>query len=319
MINRHVRVAVVQSAPTLFVKQSALDKITSLTREAAGKGARLIVFPEVFLPGYPRGLSFGVRVGSRSHEGRKDWQRYWESSIEVPGPETNILGELAKELEVYLVIGVVERDQEFSSGTLYNSMIYIGPDGTFLGKHRKLVPTGSERLLWGQGDGSTLTVIETPFGNLGGLICWENYMPLARTAMYAQGIDIYIAPTADARDTWQATIRHIACEGRCYVISCNQFTTKATYPTDLAYYGDIREDNDVLSRGGSAIVGPLGEYIVEPLYNKEGILFATLDLDEVTRSRFDFDVVGHYSRPDVFQLVVNDRKQEIVSKMAYSD
>ena len=314
MNNCQVRVAVVQSAPILFEKQSALDEIENKTEEAAKQGAQLIVFPEVFLPGYPRGLSFGARVGSRTSEGRKDWQRYWNSSIEIPGIETDMLDELARKFEVYLVIGVVERDQEFSTGTLYNSMIYIGPDGTLLGKHRKLVPTGSERLLWGQGDGSTLTVINTPFGRIGGLICWENYMPLARTAMYAQGIDIYIAPTADARDTWQATIRHIACEGRCYVISCNQFTTKATYPTDLAYYDDILNDNDVLSRGGSAIVGPLGEYIVEPLYNKEGILFATLDLDEVTQSRFDFDVVGHYSRPDIFQLIVNERKQEIVSK-----
>lgn len=314
MKERHVRVAVVQSAPILFDKQSALDKIASMSREAAGQGVQLIVFPEVFLPGYPRGLSFGTRVGSRTAEGRKDWQRYWESAIEVPGAETDMLGELAKELEVYLVIGVVERDREFSTGTLYNTMIYIGPDGVLLGKHRKLVPTGSERLLWGQGDGSTLTVIDTPFGRIGGLICWENYMPLARTAMYAQGIDIYIAPTADARDTWQATIRHIACEGRCFVLSCNQFADKATYPADLAYYADIENDDDILSRGGSAIVGPLGEYVAEPLFNQEGILLATLDLSQVVQSRFDFDVVGHYSRPDIFQLVVNDRKQEIVTK-----
>jgi len=310
--NRHVQVAVVQSAPLLFDKQSALDKIASLAREAAGQGARLIVFPEVFLPGYPRGLRFGARVGSRTVEGRKDWRRYWENSIEVPGPETERLGELAKELEAYLVIGVVERDQEFSTGTLFNSMIYIGPDGAYLGKHRKLVPTGSERLLWGQGDGSTLTVVDTPFGRIGGLICWENYMPLARTAMYAQGVDLYIAPTADARDTWQATIRHIACEGRCYVLSCNQYATKATYPADLACYDDIREDDDVLSRGGSAIVGPLGDYVAEPLWDREGILLATLDMDQIVQSRFDFDVVGHYSRPDVFQLVVNGQKQQIV-------
>ncbi|MFC5647658.1 carbon-nitrogen hydrolase family protein [Paenibacillus solisilvae] len=314
MKSRRVQVAVVQSAPILFDKQSALDKIASMTKEAAGQGANLIVFPEVFLPGYPRGLSFGARVGSRTVEGRKDWQRYWESAIEVPGTETGMLGELAKEFGVYLVIGMVERDQEFSTGTLFNSMIYLGPDGSLLGKHRKLVPTGSERLLWGQGDGSTLTVINTPFGRIGGLICWENYMPLARTAMYAQGIDIYIAPTADARDTWQSTIRHIACEGRCYVISCNQFATKASYPADLAYYADIQEDDDILSRGGSAIVGPLGDYVVPPLYNEEGILMATLDLSEITQSRFDFDAVGHYSRPDIFQLIVNDKKQEIVQK-----
>ncbi|EJL40846.1 MULTISPECIES: carbon-nitrogen hydrolase family protein [Brevibacillus] len=317
MNRRAICVAVVQSAPILFNKQSSLDKIVRMTKEAAGKGANLVVFPEVFLPGYPRGLYFGTRVGSRNTAGRSDWERYWENSIDVPGVETELLGELARETGVYLAIGVVERDREFSRGTLYNSIVYIGPDGNVLGKHRKLVPTGSERLLWGQGDGSTLTVIDTPFGRIGGLICWENYMPLARTAMYAQGIDIFITPTADARDTWQATIQHIACEGRCFVISCNQFVTKDTYPTDLACYDDIRQDPDILCRGGSAIVGPLGEYIVEPLYNQEGILIANLDLSLVTQSRYDFDVVGHYSRPDVFQLIVNRQKQDIVrvSKM----
>ncbi|MCE5170726.1 carbon-nitrogen hydrolase family protein [Paenibacillus profundus] len=312
MKNRYIKVAAVQSAPILFDKQTAMDKIDNMTREATGQEANLIVFPEAFVPGYPRGLSFGTRVGSRNADGRRDWERYWASAIDIPGPETETFGELAKELGVYLVIGVVERDQQFSTGTLYNSMVYIGPDGNLLGKHRKLVPTGSERLLWGQGDGSTLTVIDTPFGRIGGLICWENYMPLARMAMYAQGIDIYLAPTADARDTWQATIRHIACEGRSFVISCNQFATKASYPADLACYEDIKEDADILSRGGSAIVGPLGEYVVEPLYNQEGILVATLDLSQVTQSRYDFDVAGHYSRPDVFQLIVNDKKQEVV-------
>ncbi|MFH5183344.1 carbon-nitrogen hydrolase family protein [Paenibacillus sp. TAB 01] len=312
MEHRYINVAVVQAAPILFDKQSAMDKIASMTRDAAEQGAHLVVFPEVFLPGYPRGLSFGARVGSRTADGRKDWERYWASSIDIPGAETQLMGELAKECGVYLVVGVVERDQEYSTGTLFNSMVYFGPDGALLGKHRKLVPTGSERLLWGQGDGSTLTVIDSPFGRIGGLICWENYMPLARTAMYAQGVTIYIAPTADARDTWQSTIRHIACEGRCYVISCNQFATKASYPADLAYYEDIEQDADILSKGGSAIVGPLGEYVAGPLYNQEDILFATLDLSAITQSRFDFDAVGHYSRPDVFQLVVNDRKQEIV-------
>lgn len=312
MRNRNIKAAVVQSAPILFDKQSAMDKIAAMTREAAGQGAELIVFPEVFLPGYPRGLSFGTRVGSRNDGGRTDWGRYWANAIEIPGAEIETIGEWAKELGVYLIIGVVERDQEFSTGTLYNSMVYIGPDGRLMGKHRKLVPTGSERLLWGQGDGSTLTVIDTPAGRIGGLICWENYMPLARMAMYVQGIDIYVAPTADARDTWQATMRHIACEGRCYVISCNQFATNASYPADLACYEDIREEEDILCRGGSAIIGPLGEYVVEPLYNQEGILVADLDLTRVTQSRYDFDVAGHYSRPDVFQLIVNDKKQEIV-------
>ncbi|TVX91444.1 carbon-nitrogen hydrolase family protein [Cohnella terricola] len=312
MKESNVIVAVVQSSPILFDKQSAMDKIVAMTTDAAKQGARLVVFPEVFLPGYPRGLSFGARVGSRTDGGRKDWERYWASAIDIPGGEIGTLCELAKELGVYLIVGVVERDREFSRSTLFNSMVYIGPDGELLGKHRKLVPTGSERLLWGQGDGSTLTVIETPFGRVGGLICWENYMPLARTAMYAQGVDIYVAPTADARDSWQSTIRHIACEGRCYVLSSNQYATKSSYPTDLAHYEDLKDDPEVLCIGGSAIVGPLGDYVTEPLYNQEGILLANLDLSRIAQSRFDFDVVGHYSRPDVFQLIVNDRKQEIV-------
>lgn len=306
-----IRVAVVQSAPILFDKRSAMDKIVNKTKEAAEQGTDLVVFPEVFLPGYPRGLYFGTRVGSRNTAGRRDWERYWHNAIDVPGAETDELSELARETGVYLVLGIVERDQEFSTGTLYNTMVYIGPDGSILGKHRKLVPTGAERLLWGQGDGSSLTVIETPFGRIGGLICWENYMPLARMAMYAQGIDILITPTADARDTWQATLRHIACEGRCFVVSSNMFVTKDSYPADLACYDDIGTDPEILCRGGSAIVGPLGEYVVEPLYNQEGILTATLDMAQVAQSRFDFDVTGHYSRPDVFQLIINDQKRDI--------
>ncbi|WP_053377069.1 carbon-nitrogen hydrolase family protein [Paenibacillus sp. FJAT-27812] len=313
MNERIVKVAVVQAAPILFDKLSAFQQIASYARQAKAQGAKLLLFPEVFIAGYPRGLSFGARVGSRTMEGREDFARYWESAIDVPGSDTDLLGEIAKEAGVYLIVGVVERDQDYSHSTLYNSMIYIGPDGRLLGKHRKLMPTGSERLLWGQGDGSTLTVIETPFGRIGGLICWENYMPLARTAMYAKGIDILLTPTADARDTWQATLKHIACEGRCYVLSSNQFVTKAAYPADLNGYAELAQDPETLCRGGSAIVGPLGEYVTEPVYGKETILYADLDMSLVTKSRFDFDVVGHYNRPDVFQLHVNETKQNIVT------
>ncbi|GAA3409377.1 carbon-nitrogen hydrolase family protein [Paenibacillus hodogayensis] len=304
-----VRVAVVQAAPVLFDKASALELIGKWARQAAEEGARMAVFPEVFIGGYPRGLYFGAPVGSRSAAGRQDWEKYWHSAIEIPGGDTEAIGRIAKQTGLYLVIGTVERDSEFSGSTLYNSIVYFGPDGSLLGKHRKLVPTGAERLLWGQGDGSTLTVIDTPFGRIGGLICWENYMPLARTAMYAKGIDILVTPTADARDTWQATLRHIACEGRCFVVSSNQYATKAAYPSELACYADIAEADEVLSRGGSAIVGPLGDYVVPPLYDREGLLVAELDMSEVTRSRFDFDAVGHYSRPDVFQLLVHEGKR----------
>jgi nitrilase len=251
-------------------------------------------------------------VGSRNEEGREDWERYFESSIVIPGSDTELLGEIAKASGVYLVVGVVERESAFSRTTLYNTIVYIGPDGTLLGKHRKLMPTGSERLLWGQGDGSTLTVIDTPFGRIGGLICWENYMPLARMAMYAKGIDILVTPTADARPTWQATLQHIACEGRCFVISGNQYATKSSYPEDLACYADISSDPEILCRGGSAIVGPLGEYITGPLFDREDLLVADLDMSQVTRSRYDFDVAGHYSRPDIFRLTVNETRQDNV-------
>ncbi|MFC0330503.1 carbon-nitrogen hydrolase family protein [Paenibacillus sepulcri] len=311
-MGQNVRIAVVQAAPVLFDKESALERIADYASQAQSQDARLLVFPEVFVAGYPRGLSFGARVGSRTMEGRKDFARYWESAVDIPGKDTLRLGEIARETGLYLVIGVVERDGEFSGATLYNTILYIGPDGEVLGKHRKLMPTGAERLLWGQGDGSTLTVIDTPFGRIGGLICWENYMPLARTAMYAKGIDILVTPTADARDTWQATLRHIACEGRCYVISSNQYATKSTYPEDLYGYDNIAGDPEVLCRGGSAVVGPLGEYVAQPLYDEEGLIMAELDMALVTQSRFDFDAVGHYSRPDVFQLTVNESKQSIV-------
>ncbi|WCN39187.1 carbon-nitrogen hydrolase family protein [Aneurinibacillus uraniidurans] len=307
-----VRVAVIQAASVMMDREATTQKAVTLIYEAAEKGANLVVFPEAFIPGYPRGLSFGTKIGTRSESGRKDWLRYWENSVPIPGETTDILGEAARKANVYVVIGIIERDQESSAGTVYCTMVYFGPDGKIVGKHRKLKPTGSERLIWGEGDGSTLPVIQTPFGKIGGLICWENYMPLARTAMYAKGVDIYIAPTADARDTWQSTIRHIAVEGRCFVLSCNQFFTKAMYPQDLACYDELISSPEEMSRGGSAIIGPLGEYIVEPVFGHEDILLADLDLRLIPYSRFDFDVVGHYARPDIFQLVVNEEKRESV-------
>ena len=273
----------------------------------------MILFPEAFIPAYPRGLSFGNVVGSRTPAGRRTWERYWGNSIEVPGPDTEILGAAAREAQVYLSIGVIERDSQFSHGTLFCTLLYFGPDGQLLGKHRKLKPTAGERLIWGEGDGSTLPVFSTPFGKIGGLICWENYMPLARAAMYGKGVEIYLAPTADARDTWQATLRHVACEGRCFVLGCNQFVTKEMYPPDLEGIEDLAGQPEVLCRGGSAIISPLGDVLAGPLYGEEGILFADLDLGEVARGKIDFDAVGHYARPDVFQLIVNEREAPPVS------
>jgi nitrilase len=302
-----IKVAVVQAAPILFDREATVEKACQLTAEAAAQGAQLILFPEAFIPAYPRGLGFGTVVGSRSPAGRRTWQRYWVNAIDVPGPATEALGGAARQAKAYLAIGVIERDSQFSRGTLYCTLLYFGPDGRLLGKHRKLKPTAAERLIWGEGDGSTLIVLETEIGKIGGLICWENYMPLARMAMYSKGVELYLAPTADARDTWQATLRHIACEGRCFVLGCNQFVTKAMYPADLEGLEELADQPEVMCRGGSAIISPLGEVLAGPLYDQEGTLFADLDLAGVVRAKFDFDVVGHYARPDVFQLSVNER------------
>ena len=307
-----VKVAVVQASPILFDRETTVEKTLRLVSEATENGAKLILFPEAFIPAYPRGLSFGTVVGDRKPEGRLTWERYWANSVDVPGPTTERLGEAAREADAYLAIGVIERDSQFSRGTLYCTLLYFGPDGRLLGKHRKIMPTAAERLIWGAGDGSTLTVIEAEIGTIGGLICWENYMPLARTFMYSKGVEIYLAPTADHRERWQSTLQHIALEGRCFVLGCNQYVTKSMYPVDLAGIEDLEDLPEEICRGGSVIISPLGDVLAGPLYGREGILYADLDLARVVRSRFDFDAVGHYSRPDIFQLQVDERSKPSV-------
>lgn len=302
-----VKVAVVQASPILFDRDATVAKTLELIRTASAQNAKLILFPEAFIPAYPRGLSFGMVVGSRTPEGRRTWERYWSNSVEVPGPICDAIGEVARETQTYVAVGVMERDGDYSGGTLYCTLLYFGPDGRLLGKHRKLKPTAAERLIWGEGDGSTLTVIDTIHGKIGGLICWENYMPLARVAMYGKGVEIYLAPTADARESWQATMRHIALEGRCFVLSCNQYVTKEMYPRDLPGIEELGSQPEIMCRGGSVILSPFSEVLAGPLWDKEGILYADLDMNEVARSRLDFDVVGHYARPDVFQLIVDER------------
>ena len=242
-----------------------------------------MLLPEAFIPGYPRGLTFGMTVGSRTNAGRALWQLYWENAVDVPGPETEALGAAARAAELFAAVGVIERDRGRCPGTLYCTLLYIGPDGRLLGKHRKLKPTASERLIWGEGDGSTLTVLPTELGRIGGLICWENYMPLARMALYGKGVEIYLAPTADARDTWQATLRHIACEGRCFVLGANQFVTKDMYPPDLPGGEDLVAQPAIMCRGGSAIIGPLGNLLAGPVYDREDLLVAEIDPAEIVR------------------------------------
>jgi nitrilase len=277
-----------------------------MTAEAAKEGSRLILFPEAYVGGYPWGLAFGTAVGGRSEVGRRVFGRYWESAIDVPGPEVERMCQVAGDFGVWLCVGVIERDSTYSTGTLFCTLLYFGPNGELLGKHRKLKPTAAERLIWGEGDGSTLTTVETDFGRVGGLICWENYMPLARMTMYGKGVKIYLAPTADSRDRWQSTLQHIALEGRCFVLGCNQYVTRDMYPKDLAIADELDVWPETLSAGGTAIYGPLGEVLGEPLWNQAGIVYADLDMSLIHRSRFDFDVTGHYARPDVFRLIVDE-------------
>ena len=304
--SHNVKVAVVQAAGAPFDRDAAVAKVCEMTAEAARDGARLVLFPEAYVGGYPWGLAFGTAVGGRSEAGRRTWERYWGSAIDVPGPEVERMADAARDGGVHLCVGVIERDSTYSRGTLFCTLLYLGPDGALLGKHRKLKPTAAERLVWGEGDGSTLTAVDTPFGVVGGLICWENYMPLARMAMYGKGVAIYLAPTADARERWQATLQHIALEGRCFVLGCNQFVTRDMYPHDLEIADELEAWPDTLSAGGSAIYGPLGECLGGPLWNEEGIVSAGLDLSAIARSKFDFDVTGHYARPDVFRLWVDE-------------
>lgn len=305
---RICKAAVVQAAPVSFDRTRTLVKVADLAADARRRGAEVTLFPEAFVSAYPRGLGFGAVVGARSAEGREQYRLYWESAIDVPGPHVDELGEIARINATRLVIGVIER----SGGTLYCTALIFGPDGRFLGKHRKLMPTASERLIWGFGDGSTLPVVATDVGRIGAVICWENYMPLLRAAMYAKGVEIYCAPTADGRDTWLPTMQHIAMEGRCFVLTANQFARRRDYPAE--YRTDFGDDPEtVISRGGSAIVGPLGNVLAGPDFSGETILTADLDLGDIPRSRFDFDAVGHYARPDVFRLVVDETSRRPVS------
>lgn len=306
MNEQRVKVAVIQAAPVLMDLQASTEKAVSLIGEAAAQGAKLIVFPEAFLPAYPRGLSFGFIVGSRTMEGRADWKRYYDNSVCIGGKETDLLSEAAKKAGAYVTIGVIERDAAQIDRTLYCTVLFFGPDGALLGKHRKLKPTGSERLIWGEGDGSSLCAVDTPYGKMGSLICWENYMPLARAAMYQKGVRLYIAPTADNREEWQYTVRHIALEGRCFVLSCNQYVTKSMYPRDLQTYDELAAMSEECCPGGSCIVDPYGKYVVEPVWGREDILLAELDLGMLIASAEDMDVVGHYARPDVFELIVHE-------------
>lgn len=292
-----VKAAVVQAGSVPFDREASVNKALKLIADAAKTGAQLIVFPEAFLSGYPKGCDFGARVGSRTADGRAAFRRYYESAIDVPGCVTEALADACRAYGVHLVIGAIERD----GGTLYCTAVFFGPDGTLLGKHRKVMPTAMERLIWGFGDGSTLQVFDTALGRIGAVICWENYMPLLRTAMYQQGIQFYCAPTVDDRRTWAPSMQHIAIEGRCFVLSAVQFLRREDCPAD--YPADLSKE-DVLISGGSVIVDPFGKILAGPNYEAECILTAELNTNEIIEGKYDLDVVGHYARPDIFRFEV---------------
>ena len=295
-----IKVAVVQESPVFFDKNATLQKMAELVETCAENGAQLIVFPESFVPGYPRGFDFGAVVGSRTPEGRDLFEEYARNSIDLGGADRQALEAMAQKSGCYIVAGVTERTN--TNGTLYCSMLYLSPSRGLLGVHRKIKPTGTERVIWGEAGGESLVGFDTALGKMGGLICWENYMPLARVAMYQLGVEIYIAPTADARENWVTTLTHIALEGRCFVLGCNQFFTREMYPPRLR--STVRSGPDRFCRGGSVIISPLGEHLAGPLFDEPGVLYAELDLAEVQRAKLDLDVVGHYARDDIFNLEV---------------
>ena len=297
-----VRVACVQVEPAILDRARTLDRVEERTAEAAGAGAGLVVFPETFVPAYPSSVWAKALAGWGEPGAKEAFALLHRESLELPGPDADRLAATAREHGVWLVIGVNELDPA-RPGTLYNSLLYYSPSGELALHHRKLVPTNHERLVWGPGDGRGLRAIETPLGRVGGLICWENYMPLARFSLYESGVEIYIASTADDGDAWQATLRHIALESRAFVVSPCHFQRAGSYPDDFPLRA-LLEGRDVLGRGGSAILGPDGSYLAGPLYGEEGILYAELDPELLLQSRQRFDPAGHYHRPDVLSLTV---------------
>ena len=304
-----LRAAVVQAAPIVFDRARTLEKFEDITADVARAGANLVVFPEAFVGGYPKGHDFGTRLGQRSEQGRAAFAEYVGGAVEVPSEHTQRMARAARDGGLFVVVGVIERE----GGTLYCTALFFSPDGRLLGKHRKLMPTALERVIWGFGDGSTMPVFSTKLGRIGAVICWENYMPLLRTAMYAKGIELYCAPTVDDRDTWFSTMRHIACEGRCFVLTASPYLERRHAPN--VEIEDSQAPGDVLIRGGSGIVGPLGEVLAGPIFGREEVLTAEIDRGAIVRAKLDFDPVGHYARPDVFRLIVDEREKRLVQRL----
>jgi nitrilase len=311
-VSTSIKIAVVQAAPVVLDREATVSKACELIAEAGRSGARLVVFPEAFIPTYP---DWVWRIPPGQHRVLADmYAELLEQSVEIPGPVTEELSKAARQAGVYVAMGLNERNAQASNASLYNTLLYIGPEGELLGKHRKLVPTAPERMVWAQGDGSTLEVYDTSLGKLGGLICWENYMPLARYSLYAWGVQIYLAPTWDNGEPWLSTLRHIAKEGRVYVVGCSIAMRKEDIPDRFdfkaKYYSEVGE---WINKGDSAVVNPDGRFVAGPLNAEVGVLYAELDPRQMRGSKWNLDVAGHYARPDVFRLTVNKEDRPMIA------
>lgn len=300
--HKTIKVGVIQATPALFDIEKTIEIIISWIEKGANEGCELLLFPESFIPCYPRGLNFDAIIGKRTDKSRNQWLDYWNNSLEIEHSSQYIekISVAIKKANLFVALGVTER--ESVGGSLHCALLYFDKEGKLIGKHRKLKPTGLERYIWAESDGSTLVSFDTQIGKIGGLICWENYMPLARMAMYKKGVEIYLAPTADSRESWQNTMQHISLEGRCFVLAANQFVRKSDYPEK--YLDDLNDEPEIMCAGGSVIISPIGEVLAGPLWNQEGLLTAELDFSVLAKSKLDFDVVGHYARNDVFKFEV---------------
>ena len=302
-ISSSFTVAAAQAAPYFLDREKTVEKAYNLIAQAGKKKAKLIVFPEAFISGYPD----WVWVVPNGNSGLLDklYTELVNNAISIPDGSTQQLCQAAKEAGIYVAIGVHEKNTESSGASLYNTILYINDQGEILGKHRKLIPTGGERLIWGQGDGSTLHAFETSIGKLGGLLCWENFMPLARQSMYTQGVQIHVAPTWDSSENWLLSMRHIAREGGMYVIGVCSAVKMDDIPDKYEFKKLYSGNREWINPGNSCIINPRGEFIAGPLPEKEEILYAEIDLKQIPAAKRMFDVTGHYARPDVFKYFIN--------------
>jgi len=306
------KIAIIQEAPVFLDKNKTINKAIALVKDAATNGANLVVFPEAFIPGYPAWI-WRLKPGGDWDISEALFTRLLENSVNIENGDLDLLCQAASEHKVTIVCGINERGSHPSQSTIYNTAITISTDGEIINHHRKLMPTNPERMVWGFGDASGLKVVDAPSGRIGTLLCWENYMPLARYALYAQGVEIYIAPTYDSGDGWIGTLQHIAREGRCWVIGCGVVLQNEDIPADFPEKDSLYpESEDWINPGDSIVIAPRGEIVAGPLHQEKGILYAQIDTSLVGTAKRDFDVSGHYSRPDIFTLQVNSQKQSSI-------